>query len=47
MAKISKRTLKKGHRIAKAILRKGAGRVRNPYAVGVAQAIKSMRRRRR
>ncbi len=42
---ISKRTLQKGHRIAKAIKRQGR-HVRNAYAVGVAQAMKSARRRR-
>ena len=45
--KTSKRTLKKGHKIAKAIIRADGGGARNPYAVGVGQAIKAMRRRRR
>lgn len=44
--KVSKRTLKKGHRIARAIIRSG-GKVRNAYAVGVAAAIRASHKRKR
>lgn len=42
MAKVKKKVVKKGHEIAKAIKR-GGGKVRNPYAVGMAAAKKLYR----
>lgn len=44
--KLSKATIKKGHRIAKAIMR-GHSKVRSAYAVGMAAAMKSSRKRSR
>jgi len=46
MAKMRKATIKKAHRIARAIMRKGGG-ARNPWAVGSARAQKSAAKRRR
>lgn len=43
--KLAKATVKKGHRIAEKLY--GRPGVRNPYAVGMAAAKKSARRRKR
>ena len=43
---LSKRTIQKGHKIARAIKRSGSD-VDNPYAVGIAQAKASARKRAR
>jgi hypothetical protein len=45
--KVSKATIKKGHRIARGIQRSHAKNVRNAYAVGMAQAMGTARRRRK
>ena len=44
--KTSKKTIKKAHRIARGIMR-GGGKVRNPWAVGMAQAKGTAKRRKR
>jgi len=44
MAKVSKRTIVKAHRIARRI--KGKKGIRNPWAVGMARAKRSARKKR-
>ena len=44
--KTPKRTIKKAHRIARGIMRAG-GKVRNPWAVGMAQAKGTAKRKKR
>lgn len=43
--KLSKQTVKKGHKVAKAIIREGRDDAVNPYAVGTAVAKKAAKKR--